>query len=176
MEQFENARTQKATKRKGESLTKPAKPKAPISLTSPERIKLTLTNYRTENTMFKQDIEKLNKEIQKSSLPVTSDLNTGMKSLMSSALDGNNVPPFMIFFWTEQQKYIQSNPTSVRYHPMVIRYCRALSAKSPSVYEDIRYNQKTGTGFLVLPSQRRLRDYKNYIRPQRGFNQKLLMS
>ena len=83
MEQCENARTQKATKRKAESLTNPAKPKAPISLTSPERIKLTLKNYRTENTMLKQDIEKLNKEIQKSSLPVTSDLNTDMKSLMS---------------------------------------------------------------------------------------------
>jgi len=49
-----------------------------------------------------------------------------------------------------------------------------LAAKSSSAYEDIRYNAKTGTGFLVLPSLRRLRDYKNYIHPQRGFNKHII--
>ena len=29
-------------------------------------------------------------------------------------------------------------------------------------------------GFLILPSRRRLREYKNYIRPQRGFNSKIV--
>ena len=57
---------------------------------------------------------------------------------------------------------------------MVTCYCLALAAKSPSVYEDIRHNQKTGTGFLVLLRQRRLRDYKNYIRPQRGLNPQIV--
>lgn len=38
----------------------------------------------------------------------------------------------------------------------------------------MRYDQKTGTGFLILPSRRRLRDYKNYIRPQRGFNKDII--
>ena len=30
--------------------------------------------------------------------------------------------------------------------------------------------QKTGTGILVLPGLRALRDYKNYTKPTRGFN------
>ena len=57
---------------------------------------------------------------------------------------------------------------------MIIRYCLSLVAKSSSAYEDIRYDSKTSAGFLILPSQRRLRDYKNYIHPQRGFNNKII--
>ena len=53
---------------------------------------------------------------------------------------------------------------------MIIRYCLGLAAKSPSFYDDIRCNENNNTGFLILPSRRRLRDYKNYIRPTQGFN------
>ena len=35
-------------------------------------------------------------------------------------------------------------------------------------------NEKEGSGILVLPSQTTLRDYKNYIRPERGFNLKVI--
>ena len=52
---------------------------------------------------------------------------------------------------------------------MIIRYCLGLAAKSPTVYDEIRYDEKNKSGFLVLPSRRRLRDYKNYIRPKQGF-------
>ena len=57
---------------------------------------------------------------------------------------------------------------------MIIRYCLGLAAKSPAVYEEIRYNEDTNSGFLILPSRRRLRDYKNYIRPQQGFNKDVI--
>ena len=57
---------------------------------------------------------------------------------------------------------------------MIIRYCLALQAKSAAAYNKIRYDEKTGTGFVVLPSQRRLRDYKNYIRPKQGFNHEII--
>ena len=53
---------------------------------------------------------------------------------------------------------------------MIIRYCLGLASKSPSVYDDIRFDEKTQSGFLMLPSRRRLRDYKNFISPQQGFN------
>ena len=53
---------------------------------------------------------------------------------------------------------------------MIIKYCLSIAAKSPGAYEELRLNEKKGTGILVLPSQRTLRDYRNYIRPQRGFN------
>ena len=49
-----------------------------------------------------------------------------------------------------------------------------MAAKSASAYGDIRYYEKSGTGILILPSRRRLRDYKNYIRPERGFNKSII--
>ena len=56
---------------------------------------------------------------------------------------------------------------------MIIRYCLALASKSSAAYDEIRYDENTGTGFVILPSRRRLRDYKNYIRPERGFNKEI---
>ena len=49
---------------------------------------------------------------------------------------------------------------------MIIRYCLGLAAKSPAVSDEIRYDEKTKSGFVTLTSRRRLRDYKNDIRPQ----------
>nr|XP_047126212.1 uncharacterized protein LOC124807816 [Hydra vulgaris]XP_047126213.1 uncharacterized protein LOC124807816 [Hydra vulgaris]XP_047126214.1 uncharacterized protein LOC124807816 [Hydra vulgaris]XP_047126215.1 uncharacterized protein LOC124807816 [Hydra vulgaris]XP_047126216.1 uncharacterized protein LOC124807816 [Hydra vulgaris]XP_047126217.1 uncharacterized protein LOC124807816 [Hydra vulgaris]XP_047126218.1 uncharacterized protein LOC124807816 [Hydra vulgaris]XP_047126219.1 uncharacterized p len=170
LELSQNAKLQKALKRKAETLTKPAHINAPISITSPDRIKLTLQSYRSENAILKQEMKSMQDEIQKNALRVTSDFDGDIKNLMSNAFDLHSVSPFMKFFWTEQQKYLLSNPTSVRYHPMIIRYCLSFCAKSPSAYEDIPYDKKSGTGFLVLPSRRHLCDYKNYIHPQRGFN------
>lgn len=58
----------------------------------------------------------------------------------------------------------QKSSTGVRYHPVVIRFCLSLAAKSPFCYEELR-----NSGVLVLPSQRRLKDYRNAIKPKRGF-------
>ena len=61
--------------------------------------------------------------------------------------------PFMKFIWEEQQKYLNvSCKTSVRYHPMITWYCLALQAKSAAANNEIRYDEKTGTGFVILPS------------------------
>ena len=57
---------------------------------------------------------------------------------------------------------------------MIIRYCLGLAAKSPAVYDEIRYDEKTNSGFVIWPSRRRLRDYKNYIRPKQGFNEDVI--
>jgi len=47
---------------------------------------------------------------------------------------------------------------------MIIRFYLSLAAKSPSYYEGLR-----NSGDLVLPSQRRPKDYRNAIKPDRGF-------
>ena len=57
---------------------------------------------------------------------------------------------------------------------MLISFCLNLVSKSPSAYEEQRYNEKDGTGFLILPSQRRLGDFRNYIKPQRGINRAVI--
>ena len=79
----------------------------------------------------------------------------------------------MKLFWEEQQKYLQSS-SNVKYHPMIIRYCLSVALKVAAAYDDICYNEKTGTGFVILPSRCCLRDYKNYIQPQRGFDKDIV--
>ena len=101
-------------------------------------------------------------------MTVSKNLNDDL-AIMSNA-DTSKISPFMKFFWEEQQKYLSSSSTTVRYHPLVIRYCLSLGSKSAAAYDDMRYDEKTGTRFLVLPSRRRLREYQNYIKPQRGLN------
>ena len=57
---------------------------------------------------------------------------------------------------------------------MIIKFCLNLATKSSLAYKDLRYDSTAGTGILVLPSLRILRDYKNYIRPTRGFNPEVI--
>ncbi len=52
---------------------------------------------------------------------------------------------------------------------MLIRFFLALKTKSPGAYEELRQS-----GILVLPSQRILRDYKNAVKPKRGFNSDII--
>ena len=115
----------------------------------------------------------LQQELSKSSFKVSENLGEDLTSIMAGA-DQRNIPPFMKFFWEEQQKYIKCSSRGIRYHPMIIRFCLSLASKSSSAYDDIRYDEKSGTGILILPSRRRLRDYKNYIRPERGFNKNII--
>ena len=163
----------KSLKRKRDNLTSPARLTAPISLTSPERVKLTLQNYRLENKQLKDELVKMRDEIQSKSMSVDSNLSDDLIKIMSGT-DQKEVPPFMKLFWEEQKKYLSSSKKGVRYHPMIIRYCLGLASKSPAAYDEIRYDEKTNSGFVILPSRRRLRDYKNYIRPEQGFNKHVI--
>ncbi len=71
----------------------------------------------------------------------------------------------MKVFWEQQRKLLASPKFGRRYHPHVIRFCLSLHAKSPAAYKELR-----DSGVLVLPSQRTLRDYRNFFKPKPGFN------
>ena len=52
---------------------------------------------------------------------------------------------------------------------MTIKFSLYIEAKSSS-YEELRFNDKTCGGILVLPSLRTLGYYQNYIKTKEGFN------
>ena len=58
---------------------------------------------------------------------------------------------------------LQSKKMGRRYHPQVIRFALSIHCKSPSAYRELR-----DSGALILPSERVLRDYKNYFKPKTG--------
>ena len=78
--------------------------------------------------------------------------------------DHSKISPFMKFFWEEQQNHLRLSATGIHYHPMIIGYCFSLAAKSSSAYDEICFDEKAGSGFLMLSSRRRLPDYKNYVK------------
>ena len=73
----------------------------------------------------------MQEEIKINSFAVDNNLGEDFVKIMSNT-DKSTMPSFMIF-WEEQQKYLSSSKTGVRYHPMIIRYCLGLAAKSPAV-------------------------------------------
>ena len=133
-----------SSKSKSDNLSAPAKLNAPIKFTSPERVKLTMQNYRLVNKELKFELFKLKEEIESKSIPVDNEFSD---FCTMSDVDKSTVPPFIHSFWEEQQKYISANNKGARYHPMVIRYCLGLASKSPAVYDDIRFDEKPKVAF-----------------------------
>lgn len=159
--------SEKAKKAKDKHQLTPAHVNAPISKTDPERIKLTLRQQRLRCYELERELNEMRNELQKSSIEVDHELSNDFVKLFDSA--DNEITPFMNLFWQQQKKLFSSSCTGVRYHPMVIRFCLSLAVKSPSCYEELRKSK-----VLVLPSQRRLKDYRNAIKPQRGFQEEVI--
>ena len=78
-------RNNKSIKLKENSLIMPLQPKAPISLMSPERIKVIIQWYRIENKMLKSEIKNLKHKISKSSMKVDDGFNWDLIKIMSKA-------------------------------------------------------------------------------------------
>lgn len=151
---------QKLTNQK---LTQPAKLFAPISQTSPARIKLTIQNQRLKCSQLERELEEMKNELASSNVQIDHKMSNDFVKILSDA--DEKMTPFMNLFWQQQKKLFSSSSQGVRYHPMIIRFCLSLAAKSPSCYEELK-----NSGILVLPSQRTLRDYRNWIKPSVGFS------
>ena len=80
-------------------------------------------------------------------------------------MSGKNLEatPHMQFFWEQQMHPMRSTKIGRRYHPQMIRFALSIHCKSPSAHREQR-----DSGALILPSERVLRDYKNYFKPGAG--------
>ena len=149
----------------------PAKPNAPISLTSPDRLKLRSqqerVKYKKVQLEKKLQLVRMKKEVDSNSINISDDISTDLIDITSNTK--TKLTPFMELFWQQQKKLFSKSKTGARFHPTIIRYCLSLATKSPSCYNEIR-----NSGILKLPSLRTLRDYKNYIKPSTGFQLKVI--
>ena len=107
-------------------------------------------------------------ELEETNIEVDHEFSNDFSKILNSANDAD-INPFMRLFWEQQKKLFSRSSKGVRYHPMIIRFCLSLAAKSPPCYEELR-NSKV----LILPSQRHRKDYRNAIRPQRRFNYEVI--
>lgn len=73
---------------------------------------------------------------------------------------------FQYLFWKQQLNAMtMANPKSVRWHPLVIKWCLYLHHKSSGAYKTLRES-----GILKLPSERTLRDYRHFAPAKAGFS------
>ena len=153
----------RVAKRKDRGSASPAKTKAPLSKCGPKKLQSTVVSTRLQVKDLEDRLQKLQKEIQQHDVGVSETLEKGILTIMG----GQNLDatPHMKFFWQEQIKLLQSSKMGRRYHPQVIRFALSIHSKSPSAYRELR-----DSGALVLPSERVLRDYKNYFEPKPGIN------
>ena len=154
------------TRRKRARETVPAKPKAPVSLTSPQRIKLTLQAQRLQCKELQAEIKEMKLEVEQRSIPVTQDLSHDLLSIISES--SHKMTPFIKLFWEQQKKNASCSAQGRRYHPTIIRWCISIASKSASAYDELRDTFKDTT--IILPSRRVLRYYSNAIAPKTGFN------
>eukprot|EP00731_Ephydatia_muelleri_P004466 Em0002g642a len=73
---------------------------------------------------------------------------------------------FSRIFWQQQMEAAsRKNARTMRWHPLMIRWCLSLRHRSSGAYEALR-----DSGCLKLPSQRTLRDYTHYVEAKCGFS------
>ena len=112
--------------------------------------------------MLEERLEELQQKIVEHGVNVDQSLEDDILKMSAQNLE---VTPHMKFFWQEQIKLLQSSSSGQRYHPQIIQFALSVHGKSPSAYRELR-----DSGALVLPSERVLRDYKNYFTPKAGIN------
>ena len=154
---------EKAAKRKKKTTSIPAKSKAPLTSCSSEKLVATVKASRLECKQLEGRIKELEAKIKDDGVGISGSLENDILKIMG----GQNLEatPHMKFFWEQQMKLLQSEKFGRRYHPQIIRFALSLHGKSPAAYRELR-----DSGALILPSERVLRDYKNYFKPKAGLN------
>ena len=119
------------TKRITKNANTPAKPNAPLTFTSLQRVSLALKKKRDECKEQKAIILRLQKEIENKCVEI--DINFGHSVIGTMTENEEKLTPFMELFWAKQKKYrSQSSITpwgGIRYHPMNIRFALSLAIK-----------------------------------------------
>ena len=158
-----NTAIKKASRRKSRASEAPAKDKAPLAACGPAKLRATVRTERLHSKELEERLQALEKKIKANGVHVDEAIDKDILQIMSN--QNLDATPHMKFFWEQQVKLLQSNKHGRRYHPQVIRFALSLHAKSAAAYREVRES-----GALILPSERVLRDYKNYFKPKAGIN------
>ena len=143
------------------------KDKAPLSVCSKERLIATVQHQRLVSKDQEQLIQYLQEEIHSNSITINKLLEDDILAILQNS--PLTCSPHMKLFWEQQKKLLATPSGSRRYHPHLIRFCFSMHAKSPAVYKELR-----DSGVLVLPSERTLRDYRNFFKPKPGINPEIV--
>ena len=148
---------------KAKQAVEPLKSNAPLSGSSKTRLVATVQQQWLVCKELEGRIAELEKEIKTNSIPIDETMEKDILAILADS--GEEFTPHMKVFWEQQRRLVAMPKFGRRYHPHVIRFCLSIHAKSPAAYRELR-----DLGILVLPSERTLRDYRNFFKLRAGFH------
>ena len=152
------AKEQGRNERKGKA---PARDRAPLAACGAEKLRTTVIAQRLHCKDLEAKVKVLQSQIEKHGVNVSEPLKKDLLAIIS----GQNLDatPHIKFLWEQQMQLMRSTKMGRRYPPQMIRLALSIRCKSPAAYRELRQS-----GALILPSERVLRDYKNYFKPGTG--------
>ena len=137
------------------------------------RLQRTHSELRCTRDQKKRLKKKLDKAIAKDGVELDSTTHDDLQTIISdSEADVANTNPedsFQYIFWKQQQEAARmKRASSMRWHPLIIKWCLYLRHVSGRAYETIR-----SSGCVRLPSQRTLRDYTHFVKAATGFSEEV---
>ena len=115
------------------------------------------TTLQSKNKKLKEEITR---SIRSSGYHLSNKDTDDMNKLMEELVNDENNSPYQKLLIEQQLKYNRlRNPKSMRWHPMIIKWCLYVKSKSPKAYKTLKESQ-----FMNLPSERTLYDYSHYIK------------
>eukprot|EP00118_Oscarella_pearsei_P005657 m.26027 g.26027 ORF g.26027 m.26027 type:complete len:212 (+) comp29073_c0_seq1:325-960(+) len=113
--------------------------------------------------------EKIRASIRNNGVALTPSLENDIKTIVEKQTNDMEkiLPPgsFKQLFWKQQAKALKArNLQGMSWHPVIIMWALNIKLISSAAYHAIR-----SSGFLVLPSERSLRDYTHFFHNKSGF-------
>ena len=146
--------------------------RAPYSSLSQEEMKKRMANLQQELSRIRKQNMRLKAKVAEESESIGVTVDSDMHQDLEKIMEEEEKKPtchqnsFQRLFWEQQLNAArQRNANSMRWHPLMIRWCLYLRHQSQSAYETLR-----STGCISLPSQRTLRNYTHYIPAATGFS------
>ena len=114
--------------------------------------------------------QNIKKNYQREAVVVDKGMNDELAAMLSahasSIKDKYGGESFPVLFWEQQLSAAsKKNAKSIRWHPLIIKWCLYLHHKSSGAYNTLR-----DSGIIRLPSGRTLRDYQHFVRAKTGFS------
>ena len=138
-----------------------------------ERLKALHSELRAKCRQLHSLEKKIQQLHEKEAVTLDDDSDCDMRALvekyssivMSSQPENSN-RSFQYLFWKQQLDAItKSDARSIRWHPLIIKWCLYLHHRSSGAYKTLRES-----GLLSLPSGRILRDYRHFAPAKSGFS------
>ena len=152
-----------------ETIKKPISMKEPLHKVAKSKLVKAIKIAREKEKSLNQEILSLKEQIHQDGVFLEKEVHEDFRGIIEGKVDEMEEGSFEKLFLKQQVESFRCNPSSFRWHPMMIRFALHLHLRSPFAYNALRESK-----VVRLPCERTLRDYSNVIHPEAGFSKEVL--